>query len=222
MGMGAAFAGVIRVPISSVIMIFEITHAYAIIVRLMILNLVSFFISSRLQPVPIYEALARQNGIQLPSAATRERRGRPRVGQVTRLPGGTLSAETTVDAALTQIRQSGLNSALVTDQRGLAGVILAKRLEQVISDDHGAKALTEVLDPRSIVYLHPDHSLDLALERLTAAGVDLPPVVSRADVRQLEGIVLLRDVLETDGIAPRPAISASETRAGAKESDSPS
>jgi CIC family chloride channel protein len=71
-GMGAAFAGIVRVPLTSVIMIFEITRAYSIIVPLMIANLMSYFISSRLQEEPIYEALQRQDGIHLPPGTPRE------------------------------------------------------------------------------------------------------------------------------------------------------
>src|SRR5438067_632680 len=62
-GMGAAFAGIVRAPLTSVRMICVITQDYAVIVPLMISNLVSLFISSRLQRTPIYEALAIQDGI---------------------------------------------------------------------------------------------------------------------------------------------------------------
>src|ERR1022692_3985473 len=70
-GMGAVFAGVVRAPMTSVLMIFEMTQDYAVIVPLMIANLVSLFIASRLQHEPIYEALAVQDGIHLPSAEGR-------------------------------------------------------------------------------------------------------------------------------------------------------
>ena len=53
-------------------MIFEVTRDYSIIVPLMIANLMSYFISSRLQDEPIYEALQHQDGIHLPDAAPRE------------------------------------------------------------------------------------------------------------------------------------------------------
>ncbi|HJZ97442.1 MAG TPA: chloride channel protein, partial [Candidatus Solibacter sp.] len=71
-GMGAAFSGIVRVPLTSVIMIFEITRDYSIIVPLMIANLMSYFISSRLQDEPIYEALQHQDGIHLPPGTPRE------------------------------------------------------------------------------------------------------------------------------------------------------
>ena len=61
------YAGIVRVPLTSVIMIFEMTRDYSIIVPLMIANLISFYISYRLQEEPIYEALQHQDGIHLPS-----------------------------------------------------------------------------------------------------------------------------------------------------------
>lgn len=70
-GMGAAFAGIIRTPMTSVIMIFEITRDYTIIVPLMLANLCSYFIAQRLQHVPLYEALLAQEGIRMPSDAHR-------------------------------------------------------------------------------------------------------------------------------------------------------
>src|SRR5271168_4237067 len=66
-GMGTAFAGVIRAPMTSVVMIFEITRDYSVIVPLMISNLVSYFIASRIQKKPVYEVIAEQDGIHLPN-----------------------------------------------------------------------------------------------------------------------------------------------------------
>jgi H+/Cl- antiporter ClcA len=83
-GMGALFAGVVRAPMTSVVMIFETTRDYAVIVPLMIANLVSFFLSSRLQKEPIYEALAVQDGIHLPGGALGRRQGQRQVAQVMR------------------------------------------------------------------------------------------------------------------------------------------
>jgi chloride channel protein, CIC family len=87
-GMGTAFAGIVRVPLTSVIMIFEMTRDYTIIVPLMISNLVSFYISYRLQRTPIYEALAHQLGIHLPSPATKLGVAHLRVSAAMRLPEG--------------------------------------------------------------------------------------------------------------------------------------
>jgi len=64
-GMGTLFAGIIRAPMTSVFMIFEITQDYQILVPLMVANMLSFAISKRYQPVPVYHALLQQDGIDL-------------------------------------------------------------------------------------------------------------------------------------------------------------
>jgi CIC family chloride channel protein len=64
-GMGTLFAGIIRAPLTSVFMIFEITQDYQILVPLMVANMLSLAISKRFQPEPVYQALLRQDGIVL-------------------------------------------------------------------------------------------------------------------------------------------------------------
>jgi CIC family chloride channel protein len=71
-GMGTLFAGIIRAPMTSVFMIFEITQDYQIIVPLMVANLLSLVISARFQPVPVYDALLMQDGITFTTAETLE------------------------------------------------------------------------------------------------------------------------------------------------------
>src|SRR3954468_8680 len=69
-GLGTPFAGIVRAPLPSVFMIFEITQDYQILVPLMVANMLSFAISRRYQPLPVYHALLHQDGIHLPSAET--------------------------------------------------------------------------------------------------------------------------------------------------------
>jgi CIC family chloride channel protein len=70
-GMGALFAGIIRAPMTSVFMIFELTQDYQILVPLMVANLLSFVISRRYQPQTIYHALLAQDGVHLPDVRLR-------------------------------------------------------------------------------------------------------------------------------------------------------
>ena len=198
-GMGAVFAGIVRTPMTSVLMIFEMTQDYAVIVPLMIANLVSLFIASRLQREPIYEALAVQDGIHLPSAETRRRYGQRQVARVMQTAGQLLPAEITVREALERVRSSELRTWLVTDRRGVVGVINFARLERELGE--GAdKKLGELVDALVFPHVHPDQGLDLALERMGANQIQILPVVSRADLHKLEGIVTLRNVLDAYGV----------------------
>jgi CIC family chloride channel protein len=71
-GMGALFAGIIRAPMTSVFMVFEITQDYQILVPLMVANLLSLAIARHFQPVPVYHALLRQDGVHLPARSSDE------------------------------------------------------------------------------------------------------------------------------------------------------
>jgi chloride channel protein, CIC family len=199
-GMGSAFAGIVRAPMTSVLMIFEMTRDYAVIVPLMISNLISFFISSRLQHEPIYEALARQDGIHLPSAATRAGSGERRVSRIMKQPSELLPSTMTIQEALERIKSSLFGAWLVGDDTGIVGVVTRAQLAQsAIEEKDGQRKLSELLDPTYFPHLHSDHALHLALERMSSSHIDILPVVSRANIRQLEGVVTLRDVLDAYG-----------------------
>jgi CIC family chloride channel protein len=196
-GMGAMFAGIVRAPMTSVLMIFEMTQDYAVIVPLMISNLISLFIASRLQRTPIYEALAVQDGIHLPSAETRTSYGKRQVARVMRPAPDTLPASLAVADAIKLLQAGKSLTALVTDARGLVGVVSVSVLEHGPSAD---KRLLDLVDPLAFPHVHADHELHLALERLGSNRLDLLPVVSRANAHQLLGVVTLRDVLQSYGV----------------------
>ncbi len=201
-GMGAVFAGVVRAPMTSVLMIFEMTQDYAVIVPLMIANLVSLFIASRLQHEPIYEALAVQDGIHLPSAESRQRYGQRQIVRVMRAAGESLPAEMTVREAVDRMRAGAIRSELVADQRGVIGVVNLARLESESAEgaDNSDKKIGELMDAMVFPHVHADQGLDLALERMGANQIEILPVVNRANVHKLEGVVTLRDVLDAYGV----------------------
>jgi CIC family chloride channel protein len=199
-GMGAVFAGVVRTPMTSVLIIFEMTQDYAVIVPLMIANLVSLFVASLLQHEPIYEALAVQDGIHLPSARTRHRLDQHTVSGIMKEPAFLLEAEITVREALGRIRASGLRTALVTDQRGVIGIITQSQME-IEADEDSGRILDDLMVGPLFPHMHADQGLDLALDRMGSNQIDLLPVVSRVNVHQLVGIVTLQDVLDAYGFS---------------------
>ena len=201
-GMGTAFAGVVRAPMTSVVMIFEITRDYAVIVPLMISNLVSFFISSRLQRQPIYEVLARQDGIHLPTAETRQQQGQRQVIHAMRAATEILAAQMTVGEALEKTPSNQFHSWPVTDERGVVGIVSRSSLQRTLAGG-AARRLIDLVDSPDFPHVHVDQSLHFAPERMGAAQLDTLPIVSRADVHRLEGIVALQDVLNSYGVGVR-------------------
>jgi CIC family chloride channel protein len=207
-GMGTAFAGVVRAPMTSVLMIFEVTRDYTIIVPLMISNLIAFFISHRLQREPIYEALARQDGVHLPPSGAREGHGRIPVAAAMQPPPEVFPPETAVRVALEGIRNGSLDAWPVADAGGLRGMVATAALERALAGGQGDAPVSSLLDEdlaqhrpdQDFPHLHPDHSLSVALERMGTMRRSVLPVVSRANTRELLGLVKLSDVLRAYGV----------------------
>jgi len=199
-GMGAAFAGIVRAPMTSVVMIFEITRDYAVIVPLMISNLVSYFVASRLQKEPIYEVLAEQDGIHLPKFGSRQQMRR-QVMQIMKPAGQILNAGETIERALELVREAPQRTWIVSDSRGVEGLLTREQLEAAAGKGNVDALVSTILKAGEFPHVHADHPLDDALDRMGAFRVDVLPVVSRANVHQLVGVVRLEDVLESYGVA---------------------
>jgi len=209
-GMGTAFAGIVRTPMTSVIMIFELTRDYTIIVPLMISNMIAFFISYKLQKEPIYDALAHQDGVHLPSAQSRSAFSKIRIDQAMHTAPIVFPPEATIAAAAEDMRHLNLSTAPVADGNGLWGMVTKVKLEGAIAHGHGDKQLDYILGespgrhlPTAVEFphVHPDQPLSPALTRMGTAGLDMLPVVSRGNLRELIGVVTLDDILHAYGIA---------------------
>jgi CIC family chloride channel protein len=202
-GMGTAFAGIVRTPLTSVIMIFEMTRDYSIIVPLMISNLVAFFVSYKLQKQPIYEALAHQEGVFLPGAEDREQLVRMQVFEA--IKAASLPSDSVPSAALEQLASASQDSLPVVHGNRVVGIVTRAELEAAAS--RGATSAAAAINTNAPVpYVYSDQPLALALEKMGAASLDSLPVVSRADLRQFLGTVTLSDVLGAYGLKHRPRV----------------
>jgi len=86
-GMGAVFAGIVRAPMTSVLIIFEMTGGYGLVLPLMIANMSAFALARHWRHIPVYEALLAQDDIYLPHS------GRPLdPGDDESLPGMSVEA----------------------------------------------------------------------------------------------------------------------------------
>ena len=216
-GMGTAFAGIVRVPMTSVIMIFEITRDYSIIVPLMIANLISYFLSSKLQDEPIYEALQHQDGVHLPSGA-KAREALLMVGQAFRPDAPVLAANESIRQAAASVdRERG--AWAVVGELGLRGMVTESQLDQAISAHLGGEPVSRLIpEPGPIdtltfegfPHLHPDHPLEFAMRRMAETGLQVLPVVSRANIRELKGTVSVADILAAYGNERTPEPEAED------------
>jgi CIC family chloride channel protein len=192
--MGTFFAGFLRVPITSVFMVVETTGSYSIALPVMISNTIAYLISRKYQDVSLFDLLARQDNMELPSIEEEREQIVLRVEDAMRKPDSPpLQAGDTLARALEIAEASTEEVLLVRFPTGRWAGIARKDLRAMASEHSMETQLREVLSTARLPVLHPDQRLDDALRFIQ--GHPVLPVVSRAGSRKLEGVLSLPDIL---------------------------
>jgi CIC family chloride channel protein len=149
-----------------------------------------------LQHQPIYEALAHQQGVVLPGSESREHFARMLVSDVLR-EDQPIAEESELIAIADRLKEPSRNAWPVVNASGLSGLMTRSQLLQA---ETAVSAGDVIVSQPSFPYVYPDQPLSLALEKMGDAGIDVLPVVSRANSRKLLGIVTLSETLDAYGV----------------------
>lgn len=212
-GMGVLFAGFMRVPMTSVFMVLELSGNYSLILPVMISNTIAYLISLRYQPVPLFDLISRQDGTDLPSMEEQRERSTLHVEDAMRPPAEiVLRAEDTVADASRRVSATALEFFLVTHRNGDWTSVTKEELRRLVKEGKGASPLARAVSNPPLPRLHPDQPLDAALQQI--GEWPILPVIHRADFNNLQGIVSIADILAAYG--------ASNDEEHGKESGGPS
>jgi CIC family chloride channel protein len=193
-GMGVLFAGFLRAPMTSVFMVLEVSGNYSIIVPVIIANTFAYVIARGLQPIAIFDLLTRQDGLDLPSMEEQREEDVLHVEDAMQpVEDPVLDGEETVDQSLQKAARAKNHQLLVRLSPSGWSIVTRQELESMSSQGKGAANLGSLLPILQVPHLHPDYPLETALRYVDRWP--LVPVVSRADFRQLEGVVSERNVL---------------------------
>jgi CIC family chloride channel protein len=209
-GMGALFAGIIRAPMTSVFMIFEITQDYQILVPLMVANLLSFMISRRYQPAPLYHALLQQDDVHLPGGVADPAAAVLAARELMDAAGPLIPADHSIADAWRLADANGASTHLVGTREQVIGVLSSARLAEAVRSGDGARPVSSLVEG-SLTHVHADHPIDLVLDRLAQTDGILP-VLSRTHSRRLEGVITMDSIVRfihrrrsSADVAPRNA-----------------
>ena len=201
LGTGAFFAAVIRCPMTSILIIFEMTRNYSLILPLMVGNLLAYVISAKLRRIPIYDALLIQDGISLKKLPAyrgeQDWRNLPVstiMSHDCRNSLGTLSAAENLEA-INAGGHAHHGYPVVEDeqQATIIGMIMHHELEEMVSADD-QRPISHYIADQKIISIYPDESIRAAANTLVIKDVLQAPVVSRKDPTKLLGIVTLHDI----------------------------
>ena len=197
-GMGVLFAGFLRVPMTSVFMVLEVSGNYEIIVPVIVANTCSYLVSRSLQTIPIFDLLTRQDGLILPSLEEDREEAILRVEDaMLPIPITILGAQDYVDASFLRVQDSPDSIFLVRLHPSGWNTVSREQLQRLFQEGKGELTLASILPAQSLPGLYPDLSLDSALRYVN--DYPLVPVVNRANSLQLEGVVSRDSVFKKYG-----------------------
>ncbi|MBK1826916.1 chloride channel protein [Haloferula rosea] len=203
LGMGAMFAAVVRCPFTSLIIIFEMTGNYSLILPLMAGNMLAWQIAKKLQPVSIYNALLLQDGVtlrRLPAYRGAQDYRKLPVQSIMSHDTFALDPKESLHSALKRISVSHKRYhayPVVADDGRLAGVVTRHELEE----NGGDQLVEEMLEGQQLLSVTPDTSIRDAANRMIARDFQQVPVVSANDPRRMLGWLTLNDIARQQNAA---------------------
>jgi CIC family chloride channel protein len=197
-GMGVLFAGFLRVPMTSVFMVLEVSGNYEIVVPVIVANTFSYLISRSMQPIPIFDLLTRQDGLILPSLEEEREETILRVEDaMLPVPGVILNAQDYVDANFRRVQNSADTVFLVRMHPSGWSTVTREQLQRLFREGKHELTLASALSKQLLPSLYPDLPLDSALRYVNDYA--LIPVVNRADSHRLEGVISRESVFQKYG-----------------------
>jgi CIC family chloride channel protein len=186
-GMAATFAAVARAPLTSIIMVFEITGNYALVLPLMLAASIASFLADRIHPDSVYTMPLTRRGVHLVQNEDVDLLDTVTVGEVMTVLDEALSPSMTISEAARFLDESRHHGLPVVESNGkLAGVITL--LDIALAE--GAPDETLVRDTMTDrpITVTPSMPVSAALARMAALGVGRLPVVDDIDPNRLVGM----------------------------------
>ncbi len=198
LGMTSLLVAVIRTPFTAFVMLFEMTRNYELILPLMISSIVAYKISSLLNPESVYESVAEYEGVHLPTANDNEILNDMIVEECMVRNVFTLEANASITKYEEDVKDHRFGGYPVLKHGRLIGVVNKSDIKKALKDGLDLKVYD--LLKYTTIYIYPDQSLIVALDRMKRFELGRLPVVSRFNDKQLLGIITPEDIVKYLGV----------------------
>jgi CIC family chloride channel protein len=186
-GMAAVFAAVARAPLTAILIVFELTGDYGLVLPLMLATSVATVVADRFHPEGVYTIPLVRRGIRLLRTSDVDLLDTVKVGEVMTRWNEVLPLAMTTSDVSAELDRHHHHGLPVADSEGrLAGIIT---ISDIMRTGGPSDLLTaaDVMTPRPVT-VTPETPVSLALERMASLGVGRLPVVSETDPTTLVGM----------------------------------
>ena len=195
-GMGGFFSAVSKVPITAIVIVFEMTTDFNLVLPLMIVSVTSYLVADKVVPGSLYDKLLFINGITINKQANSE-------GILTQLTAKqvmqerveTLEAETTLEEAMQAFARSHHRGFPVVEEGKLVGIVTQSDLLKIGDRNLANDIPLKEIMTSSPVTVSPTHNLSNVLYLLDRYKISRLPVLQG---RRLIGIITRADIIRAE------------------------
>jgi len=198
-GMAAMLAGAVHSPLTAILLLFEMTHDYRIILPLMFSVIISMVISRYIESDSVYMLGLARKGIRIERGRDLEVLERITVDEVMTESPPFLKEHMSVKEAIDYMTEHRVHGVPVLTKKGeLFGIVTMHDIRD--SDvDHNEKIGNVCM--RDLLVTYPDETIGSALRRMSVRDIGRMPVISREKPKLLVGLLRRSDAIRAYDIA---------------------
>lgn len=195
--MGAVVAGTTNAPITAIIIIFELTDNYVIILPLMVSCIISTFVATTLKDGSIYTLKLKRRGIDIYRGWEQVILQSFKVKDVMIEDFQVISEQATLEEIIETLAKSRHSYLLMTNPKGeLTGIISFHDVRKVLLKmEKGSFPNAIDIATRKVVSATPKDNLQEALRKLGMMGISQLPVVADQNPKKIIGVVTEKDII---------------------------
>ncbi len=203
-GMAAVMAGVVRAPITGILLVFELTNDYRLILPIMFTTVICVYLTERLVPAGIDTLSLLRQGVRLQQGRDVDVMQSITVGEVMTTPAPTISPSATLSELRDSLRQHRTRTLCVVQADGeLVGIVSLSDLQRAYDNHPGDDLTVGDICTRDVVTAAADDVLwtairsmgmrDLSSLPVMAAGAKTPVgLLTRSQVMQAYNLAIAR------------------------------
>ena len=190
-GMAAMVASVTHAPLTGILIVYELTRHYQIILPLMLAAVVATIVARWLCRDSIYSARLREIGIRLGGAGDLTILSRLTVQDLILDESPTISVRSSAAALVEQAEHGSAGDFVVIDESGeYCGMVTGSDLKAALMFREAIPLLqVSELQRTDLPFITPDETLDVVLEKFSRLDVDALPVLVDGDPHRVSGLV---------------------------------
>ncbi|RME83676.1 MAG: CBS domain-containing protein [Caldilineae bacterium] len=195
-GMAGVFVGAARAPLTAMLIAFEMSNDYKVILPLMVVTIISVWVAHRRYPESIYTLKLVRRGLRLRYGRDVDILDAVRVREIMDTDPPTVPETISLQELQEYFDRTHHHGTLVLDKEGrLVGIITLQDLARSKKRENWETLPVSACMTRTLVTARPDESIGDALQRIAARDIGRIPVVASDDPQKLLGILRRQDII---------------------------